>query len=68
MYTGEGEYNYGLFQDYEGNRIGSEAPGIIGTSYDTEDLDRQKYNELGQREMISYPSLIILNIKMICSY
>lgn len=54
VYTGEGEYNYGLFQDYEGNRIGSEAPGIIGTSYDTEDLDRQKYNELGQREMIFF--------------
>ncbi|WP_100407827.1 anti sigma factor C-terminal domain-containing protein [Bacillus solitudinis] len=54
VYTGESEYNYGLFQEYEGNRIGSESPSIIGTSYDTEDLDRQKYNELGQREMIFF--------------
>lgn len=54
VYTGESEYNYGLFQDYYGNRIGSEAPSILGTSYDTEDLDRQKYNELGQREMIFF--------------
>ncbi|WP_147535965.1 anti sigma factor C-terminal domain-containing protein [Bacillus marasmi] len=54
VYTGESEYSYGLFQDYYGNRIGTESPSIIGTSYDTEDLDRQKYNELGQREMIFF--------------
>lgn len=69
VYTGEGDYHYGLFQDYEGNRIGSEAPGIIDTSYSSDELDKQKYNELGQREMIFFiRSLIIQSIKMICCY
>jgi hypothetical protein len=54
VYTGESEYSYGLFQDYYGNRIGTESPSIIGTSNDTENLDVQKYNELGQREMIFF--------------
>ena len=54
VYTGQSEYNYGLFQDYYGNWIGSGSPSIIGTSYDSEDAKVQRYNELGQREMIFF--------------
>lgn len=53
VYTGESEYSYGVFQDYYGNKISTESPSILGSSYDTQDLT-QKYNELGQREMVFY--------------
>lgn len=54
VYTGEEEYNYGLFQNFYGNRIGVESPSILGTSYDTEDLKMEKYNKLGQKEMVFF--------------
>jgi Sigma factor regulator C-terminal/Sigma factor regulator N-terminal len=54
VYTGEKEYNYGLFQNSYGNRIGINSPLIFGRSYNTEDLKIQKYNKLGQREMVFY--------------
>ncbi len=55
VYTGENEYSYGLFKD---NCIGTESPLILGQSWDAEALELQRYNELGQREMIFfYPFL-----------
>jgi len=54
VYTGQSEYGYGLFQDEYAGWIGTETPMILGRSYDTEDLAIQKYNELGQREMIFF--------------
>lgn len=62
--TGEGEYNYGLFKDYYGNWIGSGSPLILGPSWDAGDLEMQRYNELGQREMVFfYPFLNYPNYK-----
>ncbi|MDW7674697.1 MAG: anti sigma factor C-terminal domain-containing protein [Bacillota bacterium] len=58
VYTGHNEYNYGLFKDYQGNWIGSGSPLILGSSWDAGDLELQRYNELGQREMVFfYPFL-----------
>ncbi|MEA1962284.1 MAG: anti sigma factor C-terminal domain-containing protein [Bacillota bacterium] len=58
VYTGENEYSYGLFKDYYGNWIGTNSPLILGRSWDAEDLELQRYNELGQREMVFfYPFL-----------
>mgnify|MGYP000972417342 CR=1 FL=1 len=54
VYTGESAYSFGFFRDHYNNLIGSESPSIIGRSYDTEDLKTQKYNELGQREMVFF--------------
>lgn len=54
VYSGEGEYSYGLFRNEWGNWIGSGSPLILGTSWDTEFIKMQKYNELGQREMVFY--------------
>lgn len=54
VYTGKNEYNYGLFEDYQGNWIGTESPLILGQSWDVGDLEFQKYNELGQREMVFF--------------
>lgn len=54
VYTGQSEYSYALFGDDFGNRIGTESPSIIGTSYWADDLNIQKYNELGQREMVFF--------------
>jgi hypothetical protein len=54
VYTGKSEYGYGIFQDKYAGWIGTETPMILGRSYDTEDLDMQKYNELGQREMVFF--------------
>ncbi|MEG6523309.1 anti sigma factor C-terminal domain-containing protein [Desulfotomaculum sp. 1211_IL3151] len=71
VYSGEGDYSYGLFRNEWGNRIGTSSPLILGNSFDAGDLDMQRYNELGQREMvffypfISYPKykndLLLLN-------
>ncbi|WP_227763507.1 anti sigma factor C-terminal domain-containing protein [Zhaonella formicivorans] len=61
VFAGEGDYSYGLLRNEWGNRIGTESPSILGASHDVGDLKEQKYNELGQREMvffypfISYP-------------
>ncbi|MDW7673811.1 MAG: anti sigma factor C-terminal domain-containing protein [Bacillota bacterium] len=64
VYTGEGEYNYGLFRDYQGNWIGSGSPLILSPSWDEGDLELQRYNELGQREMVFfYPFLDYTNYK-----
>jgi hypothetical protein len=54
VFTGQSEYSYGLFQDESGNRIGTESPQILGPSYYAEDMKLQRYNELGQREMIFF--------------
>lgn len=54
VFTGTGEYNYGFLRDEWGNKIGAESPSILGSSYDVEDIERQKYNELGQREMVFF--------------
>ena len=58
VYTGENEYNYGLFKDYRGNWVATESPLILGESWDASDVELQRYNELGQREMVFfYPFL-----------
>lgn len=54
VFTGEGGYNYGLLRNEWGNMIGTESPSILGISYDTEQIRTQKYNELGQREMVFF--------------
>jgi len=54
VYTGHEEYYYGLFNNDYGNWIGSGSPYIIGHSFRLDDAKIQKYNELGQREMIFY--------------
>jgi hypothetical protein len=54
VFAGEGDYSYGLLRNEWGNRIGSESPAILGTSHDVEDLKEQRYNELGQREMVFF--------------
>lgn len=58
VYTGQERYGYGLFHDENLNRIGIESPLLIGNSFSEEDLQKQRYNELGQREMVFfYPFL-----------
>ncbi len=58
VYTGQERYGYGLFRDENLNRIGIESPILIGNSFSEEDLQKQRYNELGQREMVFfYPFL-----------
>lgn len=58
VYTGENEYSYGIFKDYYGNWVGTFSPLILGRSWDAGDLELQRYNELGQREMVFfYPFL-----------
>lgn len=54
VYSGDGQYSYGLFRNEMGNWIGSGSPLILGTSYDTEYIEMQRYNELGQREMVFF--------------
>lgn len=64
VYTGDGEYNYGLFKDYQGDWIGSGSPLILGSSWDADDLELQRYNSLGQREMVFfYPFLEYVHYK-----
>lgn len=58
VYTGEKEYGYGLFRDELLNRTGMSSPILIWKSHNEEDLEKQRYNELGQREMVFfYPFL-----------
>ncbi len=58
VYTGQESYGYGLFRDENLNRIGTESPILIGESFSEDDLQKQRYNELGQREMVFfYPFL-----------
>lgn len=54
VFTGVGEYSFGFLRNEWGNKIGTESPSILGTSYDAGDLKEQKYNELGQREMVFF--------------
>lgn len=54
VYTGHNEYSYGLFNNGYGNWIGSGSPLILGQSWSIEDLELQRYNELGHREMIFF--------------
>lgn len=54
LYSGRGDYSYGFLRNEWDNKIGTESPLILGTSYDAGDLKIQKYNELGQREMIFF--------------
>ncbi|MDI6601370.1 MAG: anti sigma factor C-terminal domain-containing protein [Thermoanaerobacteraceae bacterium] len=54
VYTGEKSYVYGPFKSDYGDLIGTESPIIFGTSYYTDDLKYNKYNVLGQREMVFY--------------
>ncbi|MGG0655414.1 anti sigma factor C-terminal domain-containing protein [Rummeliibacillus pycnus] len=58
VYTGQDRYGFGLFRDEYLNRISIESPSIIGDTYSEKDLQKQHYNELGQREMVFfYPFL-----------
>lgn len=58
VYTGQEKYGFGLFRDEYLNRISIESPSIIGDSFTETDLQKQHYNELGQREMVFfYPFL-----------
>ncbi|MFF5995407.1 anti sigma factor C-terminal domain-containing protein [Lysinibacillus sp. KU-BSD001] len=58
VYTGQERYGYGLFRDENLNRIGIESPILIGPTLHEGDLQKQHYNELGQREMVFfYPFL-----------
>lgn len=58
VYTGEEGYGYGLFRDELLNRTGMSSPNLIWESHHEEDLEKQRYNELGQREMVFfYPFL-----------
>ncbi|MFJ8261141.1 anti sigma factor C-terminal domain-containing protein [Rummeliibacillus sp. NPDC094406] len=58
VYTGQEKYGFGLFRDEYLNRISTESPSIIGDSFAEDDLQKQHYNELGQREMVFfYPFL-----------
>lgn len=58
VYTGEEGYGYGLFRDEKLNRGGMTSTMIMGRSYSEQDLEKQHYNELGQREMVFfYPFL-----------
>ncbi|HHW39366.1 MAG TPA: hypothetical protein GXX18_19475 [Bacillales bacterium] len=58
VYTGQERFGYGPFRDENLNRIGTESPLLIGESFYEEDLQKQHYNELGQREMVFfYPFL-----------
>ncbi|MGE7667297.1 anti sigma factor C-terminal domain-containing protein [Ureibacillus composti] len=54
VYTGEERYGFGLFRDETLNRIGTESPILIGESFSEEDIQKQRYNELGQREMVFF--------------
>ena len=54
VYTGEGYYTYGVLQNDYGNWIGTSSPYVLGESFDLEDLRKQRYNELGQREMVFF--------------
>ena len=58
VYTGQDRYGFGLFRDEYLNRISTESPSIIGHSFTEGQLEKQRYNELGQREMaFFYPFL-----------
>lgn len=64
VYTGEERYGFGLFRNENLNRIGIESPILIGRSYSEEDLQNQRYNEFGQREMVFfYPFLEYKNYR-----
>lgn len=64
VYTGEERYGFGFFRDENLNRIGIESPILIGRSFSEEDLQKQRYNELGQREMVFfYPFLQYKNYR-----
>ncbi len=54
IYSGENNYRFGLFIDDYGNWIGTDSPLILGPSWDAGDLNLQRYNELGQREMVFF--------------
>ena len=61
VYTGEGYYTFGVLQNDYGNWIGSSSPYVLGESFDIEDLKKQRYNELGQREMVFFYPFINYN-------
>ncbi|MER2010137.1 MAG: anti sigma factor C-terminal domain-containing protein [Psychrobacillus sp.] len=54
VYTGDESYGYGLFRDENLNRVGTETPLLMGDSFSEKDLQKQRYNELGQREMVFF--------------
>lgn len=52
VYTGQQDYSFGLLESR--SYQGIESPSIIGASHSIEDLAKQTYNELGQREMVFF--------------
>jgi len=54
VYTGEGTYSYGILQNDYGSWIGMESPLILGSSFGIDDLKLQRFNELGQKEMVFF--------------
>lgn len=52
VYTGQQDYSFGLLESR--SYQGIDSPSIIGASYSTQDLAKQTYNELGQREMVFF--------------
>lgn len=53
VYTGQQSYSYGLLKP-SNDVVGIFSPSIIGTSYDEDDVQKPRYNELGQREMVFF--------------
>lgn len=54
VFTGNFRYSYGLFQNYRGNLARTDTPAILSNSVDVGSLDLQRYNYLGQREMVFF--------------
>lgn len=54
VYTGEGSYTYGLAYDLDTDISSTSSPLILGETYDEEFLKLNRFNELGQREMIFF--------------
>lgn len=54
VYTGEKGYGYGLFRNEWLNRSGMQSELIVSESGSEEDLSLQRYNYLGQREMVFF--------------
>ena len=52
--TGDGQYYYGVFQNPFGNRFGVDYPRIFEPSFVSDDLEIQRYDTLGHREMVFF--------------
>ena len=64
VYTGEKGYGYGLFRNEWLNRSGMQSELIVSESGSEDDLSLQRYNYLGQREMVFfYPFVDYKNVR-----